>query len=149
MKNITFPSLNLSFKIDSIAVSFGNTSIYWYAICIVIAFVISIILCKKDDGKYNIKFVNILEVLIILIPVSIFCVRLYYVLFKLDYYFDYPKEILDFRNGGLAIYGGIIGAIIVITIYCKKNKINIFDMLDYIAPYLSLRPSDWKMGKFF
>lgn len=149
MKSINFNGLGLEFSIDSIAFNIFGIDIYWYAIFIVVAFIIGILLCKRDDGKYNIKFENILELLIIAIPVSIICARLYFVLFKLDYYIQNPIEILDIQNGGLAIYGGIIGAIITITIYSKCKKINTLDILDYIVTYVPLRTSNRKMGEFF
>ena len=56
MKEIVFPGLGLNLKINSIAISIGSIDIYWYAICIVLAFAIGCLLCKKDDGKYNIKY---------------------------------------------------------------------------------------------
>ena len=149
MKEITFPDLNLVFNIDSIAINIGGISIYWYAILIVSAFIIGIIFCKNDDGKYSVKFDDILELMIMLIPISVISARIYFVLFKLNYYIQNPIEIFDIRNGGLAIYGGIVGAIIVILAFCKAKKINTLDMLDYIVPYLALRSINWKMGELF
>ncbi len=148
MKEITFPNLNLKFTLNSIAISLGNIQIYWYAIFIVSAFAIAILFCKRDDGKYNIKYENILEVFLLIIPVSIIFARLYYVIFRLDYYIQNPIEIFNIQNGGLAIYGGIIGAIITIAIYCRIKKINMLDILDYIAPFLALGQAIRKMGKF-
>ena len=149
MKEIIFPSFNLKFDINSIAIHVGGISIYWYAIFIVLAFVIGIIFCKKDDGKYNIKFENVLELMIIVIPVSIICARIYFVLFSLDTYIQNAIQILNIRNGGLAIYGGIIGAIITIILYCKKKKIHILDMTDYLVPYLALGQAIGRWGNFF
>lgn len=149
MEKITFNGLGLNFYIKATAVKFHNISIYWYAVFIVLAFVVGIVLCKKDDGKYNIKFENILELAIIMIPVALICARIYFILFKLEYYIQNPSEILDIRNGGLAIYGGIIGAIITIIVYCKKKNMSILDMLDYIVPYLALGQAIGRWGNFF
>ena len=149
MREILFPGLNLKFQINSIAVNIGNLSIYWYAIFIVSAFVIAILFFKKDDGKYKIKFEDIMELFLVLIPVSIVFARLYFVIFKFDYYINNPVEILDIRNGGLAIYGGIIGAIITILVFCKIKKINFLDVLDYIVPYLALGQAIGRWGNFF
>lgn len=149
MEKITFNGLGLNFYINNVAVKFHNISIYWYAIFIVLAFIVGIILCKKDSGKYNINFENILELAIIMIPVALISARIYFILFKLEYYMQNPSEILDIRNGGLAIYGGIIGAIITIIVYCKKKNINILDMLDYIVPYLALGQAIGRWGNFF
>ena len=112
MKEITFPGLNLKFEINNVALKLENINIYWYAIFIVVACIIAILLCKKDDGKYNIKFENILKLFIIVMPISIIFARLYFVIFKLDYYIKNPMEILNIANGGLAIYGSIIFGVI-------------------------------------
>ena len=149
MSQVIFPSINLKLNISRVVINIFGIDIYWYAILIVLSFTIGIILCKKDDKKYNIKFEDILEVLIIVIPISILCARLYFVIFKLDYYLKFPQEILNFRDGGLAIYGGIIGTVITIIIYCKVKKINILDMLDYIVPYLPLGQAIGRWGNFF
>ena len=149
MKEIIFPGLGLNLNVNSVALNIGNINIYWYAIIIVSAFIIGVLFCKKDDGKYNIKFDNILELMIILIPISIIGARFFYVVFKLDYYIQYPENILNIRDGGLAIYGGIIGATITVIIYCKKKKINILDMTDYLVPYLALGQAIGRWGNFF
>ena len=148
MNKIVFPLLNLKFTISKIAFSIGNISIYWYAIFIVFAFIISLIIFKIKDGKYNISFKDILDLSIYVIPVSIICARIYYVLFNLDYYIFYPLEIFNLRSGGLAIYGGIIGGAITCFIYCKKKNIDILNMFDYIVPCLAFRTVNRKMGKF-
>lgn len=149
MKEIAFPEIGLNLRIDSIAISIFGIDIYWYAIFIVGAFVIALLLLKKDNRKYNIEFIDILEILVICIPVAFICARFYFVLFKLEYYINNLLEVFNIRNGGLAIYGGIIGVIATIIIYCKIKKKNTLDILDYIVPYLPLRTSNRKMGKFF
>lgn len=149
MKEIVFPGLGLNLKINSIAISIGSIDIYWYAICIVLAFAVGCLLCRKDDGKYNIKYEDILELFIFVIPTSIICARLYFVIFNLKDYINNPIEILNIRNGGLAIYGGIIGAVITICICCKIKKIKILDVLDYIVPYLALGQAIGRWGNFF
>ena len=149
MKIINFEGLGLSLKINSLLLNINGVKIYWYAFIIVISVIIAILLCKKDDGKYHIKFDDILTLLIFLIPISIICARMYFVIFKFEYYMKNPIEIFNIRNGGLAIYGGIIGAIITIMLFCRKYKILFLDMLDYLAPYLAIRAINWKMGEFF
>ncbi len=147
MDKIFFPGLNIKLQISKIALTIGNLDIYWYAILMVFAFIIALVIFKIKDGQFEIRFNNLLDLCIILIPVSIVSARIYYIIFKLDYYVQNPLQLINLRNGGLAIYGGIIGGVITCYIFCKKKKINFLDLLDYMAPCLALRSSNRKMGK--
>lgn len=146
MNKISFPGLNLDFEISRIAFSINNIDIYWYAILMVSAFIIALIIFKINNGKFNINFSDILDLSIYLIPISILSARAYYVLFNIELYIQNPIRFFDFRSGGLAIYGGIIGGVVTCYIFCKKRKINILDLLDYIVPCLALRSSNRQMG---
>lgn len=149
MNKINFEGLGLSFTINNVLIDVNGIKIYWYGFIIILGIAICLLLCKKDDGKYNIKFDDILFLVLFLLPISVICARIYYVLFKLDYYMQNPSELLNIRNGGLAIYGGIFGAILTIAIFCKVKKIKILDMLDYLVPYLALGQSIGRWGNFF
>lgn len=149
MNEVTFPMLNLKINIDNIAFSILGIDIYWYAILIVSAMILAFIIFKLRDGLYYIRFSDIIDLAIYLIPISIISARIYYVIFNLNYYIESPTQILDFRSGGLAIYGGIIGGIITCIIFCKKRNIKLLNLLDYIAPGLALRSSNRKMGKLY
>lgn len=148
MQTIKFPGLNLKFQVSNVAIRIGEISIHWYAIFIVLAFVIALYLCKRKEGLYNIKFENILDLFLLIIPISIISARLYYCLFNLNIYIKEPLKIFNIKSGGLAIYGGIIGGAITCYIYCKKKKIDILNLLDYIIPYLSLGQAIGRWGNF-
>ena len=149
MNTITFPLFNLKLQISRIAFSIGNINIYWYAILIVLAFIIALIIFKIRDGKFGIKFSDIIDLAIYVIPISIISARIYYVLFNLNEYINNPIQIFNFRNGGLAIYGGVIGGLITCYIFCKKRQIDLLDLIDYIVSCLALRTSNRKMGQFY
>lgn len=149
MNIVTFPELNLSFQISRIAFQIGNIKIYWYAILIALSFLIAIVALKKECSKNKINYEDILEIMIIAIPIAIISARLYYVIFNLDCYLKNPLEIINIKNGGLAIYGGIIGACITIIICAKKKKIKILKICDMCVPYLSLGQSIGRWGNFF
>lgn len=143
MSTVSFPLLNLKLNIEPVAFSIFGIEVYWYAIFIVSAIIIGITIFKLRDGLYGIKSSDMLDLLIYLIPISILSARLYYVLFKLEYYIQSPSQIFNFRNGGLAIYGGIIGGIITCIVFCKKRNIKVFNLLDFVAPMFALRAIDW------
>lgn len=148
MNQITFPIINLKLNISPIAFTIGGIDIYWYAIIMVSAFIMALIIFKIKDGKYNIKFADIIDLAIYLIPISILSARIYYCLFNLKYYIANPMQILNFRTGGLAIYGGIIGGAITCIIFGKIKKINLLDLLDYIVPCLALGQAIGRWGNF-
>ena len=143
-----FPLLNLELNIPRVAFTLFGVNVYWYGIIIVSAIVIALLLCKKDDGKYGISYSTILDLAIYIIPISIICARIYYVVFNFKLYENDFWRVFDFRTGGLAIYGGIIGAVITIFIYCRVKKINFLDVLDYLAPYVALGQCIGRWGNF-
>ena len=149
MNKIKFEGLGINLNINPVLVDLNGVKIYWYAFIIISAISVCLLLCKKDDKKYNIIFNVILQLALFLLPISIICARIYFVLFKLDYYLQYPIKIFNIRNGGLAIYGGIIGAILTIIIFCKIKKIKILDMVDFLIPYLALGQAIGRWGNFF
>lgn len=130
MNKITFPILNLELNINKIAFSILGIDIYWYAIFIVAAIIIALLLAKNQDGKYRIKYDDIIDLIIILIPISFICARLYYVIFNIEKYTKFA-QIINFKDGGLAIYGGIIGRCnsFIYILQEKKNKLARFNGL--------------------
>ncbi len=88
------------------------------------------------------------DLILFMIPIGIICARLYYCAFNWDYYSSNPVEILKIWNGGLAIYGGIIGGIVTGFIFCKVKKVQFLDLADLIIPYLALCQSIGRWGNF-
>ena len=148
MNIVKLPALNLTLHINRIAFTTFGIPIYWYGIIMVTAMIMGIITLKKQDELFNINFNQVLDLLIFLIPISIISARAYYVTFNLKYYLSNPAEILNMRNGGMAIYGGIIGGVITCAVYCKKRKINLLDVMDYLAPALVLGQAIGRWGNF-
>ena len=145
MNIVEFPGLNLKFEVSEIAFSIMGIEIYKYACCIVFGIVISLILCKLNNKNFDIK----LENMIIGIIFGIIGARIYYILFNYQYYIQNINKIFNIRDGGLAIYGGLIGGAIAIIINCKVKKIDILDFFDYIIPYVALAQCFGRFGNFF
>lgn len=134
--------------ISRVAFSVGAIDVYWYAVLIVLALIIGFLWSRINSGKFGVSFENIVDLAIFMLPVSFVSARLYYVLFNLDYYGKYPSEILDFKGGGLAIYGGIIGAVVTIVVFCKIKKIKILNLTDFLAPVLALGQAIGRWGNY-
>lgn len=75
--------------------------------------------------------------------------RIYYVVFAWDFYKNDPAGIFNVRNGGLAIYGGVIAGFLTLYAFCRKKKINYFTMLDICVPGLALGQIFGRWGNFF
>lgn len=149
MNVVTFPGLNLTFDVSKIAFSIFGVSIYKYAICIVLGIIIALVLCRISKEKYDIEFNDVMVSTILGIIFGTIGARLYYVLFNLDYYSQNIGEIFNFRNGGLAIYGGLILGGLAIFVYCKIRKIKILNFFDYIIPYVAIAQTVGRWGNFF
>ena len=134
--------------ISKVAVSFMGIDIYWYAILITSTIIIGYIWIKCNDGKFNIKFDDVFDLSLFMIPIAVICARLYYIIFNAEYYLNSPNEILNFRNGGIAIYGALIGAVVTILIFCKIKKINLLNLLDYLAPIIPLAQAIGRWGNY-
>jgi len=150
MNTIQFPDLfgGLEFNINPVALEIGDIKIYWYGIIIALGFMLAVLLGMKDSRKFGIDPENIIDLVLFAAPVGIICARLYYVIFNLEYYINNPSEIYRIWHGGLAIYGGIIGAIIVAYFFAKRRKIRILNLLDLGMPYFLMAQAIGRWGNF-
>ena len=150
MENIVkFPALNLEFKIRRIAFSLFNIDIYWYAIIIACGILMAFIYCSKEAKRQGMDKDLFIDILLWGIPSGVIGGRLYYVIFKWEYYSKNLGEIFAIRDGGLAIYGAIIFAVISVYIYTKKNKINTLKVFDIGAIGLLIGQAVGRWGNFF
>ena len=104
--------------------------------------------CLSQHGAVSLTDDNVYDVVMWLIPLSIVGARLYYVFFRLDYYLQYPEEIIQIWEGGLAIYGGLIAGVFVIFVIAKIKHFSSLSMLDLIAPACMLGQAIGRWGNF-
>lgn len=126
-----------------------SLEIRWYGFFIVSALLISLFILKlfiKNDKNFDFEF--FLDYIIIAFPLAIIAARIYYVLFNLDYYLKRPIKILAINEGGLAIHGAIILALIVLYLLCKKRDKNFWKAVDYLAPLTAFSQSIGRWGNF-
>lgn len=149
MNLVKFPEFNLEFHISKIAFYILGIPIYKYAVCIVLGIITALILAKFSKEKFKNKFDDTLEIMLYSLILGIVGARIYFIIFNLEYYLSNPSQILNFRDGGLAIYGGLILGFVTILIICKIKKINVLNFLDYIAPFVAIAQSIGRWGNFF
>lgn len=127
---ICFPMLgNLTINPPSYFTVFGK-NIYFYGVLIGLGFILGMLYCARRSREFGLKPDDVYDLMIWLIPFSIIGARLYYVLFELEHYIQNPADIFAIRNGGLAIYGGIIAGVLVVYLVCRKKRVPVLAFLD-------------------
>lgn len=130
MSPITFPNLGIDINPSNVAFYLGDKGIYWYGIIIAMGFLLAAVYVTRRAPEFGLTEDTILDVLIWAVPISIICARIYYVVFYWELYANNPISALYIWEGGIAIYGAVIGAVIVVAIYCKLKKIQVGALLD-------------------
>ena len=148
MPTIYFPNLGLEFNINSIAFEVFGLPIYWYGIIltsgIILGLLMGIYIAKKEGLDPEI----ILDFLLIDIVFAVLGARLYFVAFNWPYYKENLGEILNIRQGGIAIYGAILASFIVAVVYTRKKKINLWQFGDIAAYSLLIGQALGRYGNF-
>lgn len=112
---------------DPVAFELFGYPVRWYGIIIAFGILIGYIIAQKKQRKHF-KEDTLIDIVMWSVVSGIICARLYYVLFKWDYYQDHLSEIPMIMNGGIAIHGGLIGAIGMAYFLCKKKGISFFSL---------------------
>ncbi len=146
--SISFPMLGDWSVNPPYSFSFFGYEVYFYGVIIAIGFVLAALYCAKRAPEFGISSDDLYELVIWLIPTCIIGARLYYVLFKLDQFIANPKSIFAIRDGGLAIYGGIITGIIVGAIWCRVKKRRLSAVADLMCFGLLIGQSVGRWGNF-
>ena len=134
--------------IDPVAISIGPIKIYWYGIIIALAMLIGISLATKEAKKLGLEEDTMVDMALWAIPIGFIGARLYYVLFKWDYYIQNPSEIIAIWNGGIAIYGGLIAGGHAVYWFARRKKMTLTLLLDILAPSVLLAQSIGRWGNF-
>lgn len=145
---VTF--LGFTFELNPIAFTLpigDGWSVYWYGIMIALGFLMAFIYGLKKAPKLGINNDRLLDGILITVPIAVLGARAYYMLFYSPETFF--SDFLKIHDGGLAIYGGIIGAFVGIVISCKTRKIPFLDCLDLVAPCFFIGQAIGRWGNFF
>ena len=129
--HITFPHLGLEFTVNTVAFSIGGFSVYWYGIIIAVGFLLALVYASYSCKKMNIDVNRLFDVVIVGLIAGVVFARLFYVVFYPgDKYRENPMEIFQIHDGGLAIYGGLIGAVVFGGLMAKIRKMKVAAVLD-------------------
>lgn len=127
----------------------GPLTIYFYSLAILTGVLVALYLAIKEGEKIGIKGDYILDGIIIILPLAILGARLYYVIFEWQRYAGDLGRIFNFREGGLAIHGAFIVAVVAAYVYTRYRKLDFFKVLDLIAPGFLVAQAIGRWGNFF
>ncbi len=147
--NITFPKLGLEFDVNTTAFSIGSFSVQWYGIIIACGFMLAILYGYAMAKKMNIDRDKFFDGIIVGLICGVVGARLYYCIFYPgDKYINNPLEILNIKEGGLAIYGGIIGGLLGGGITCKLRKLKVSACIDTAVVGFTIGQCIGRWGNF-
>ncbi|MBU8908655.1 prolipoprotein diacylglyceryl transferase [Desertibacillus haloalkaliphilus] len=134
--------------LSPIAFELGPLTVHWYGLIIAFGAFLGYLLATRESVKRGLPKDTFADLLIWALPIAILSARLYYVIFRWDYYAAHPEKILAIWEGGLAIHGGVIGGVITAYIFAKRRNISIWKLLDITAPSLLLGQAIGRWGNF-
>ena len=149
---VTFKGIDHVFNVSSVFCEFTiggkDFSIKWYGVIIAFGFLLAVLFGGRTAYKWKIDLNKMLDVLIYGTFAAIIGARLYYCIFNWSQYSSNPLRILYIWEGGLAIYGGIIGGIIAAFIVCKVEKLNFCNLLDMVGMSLLIGQGIGRWGNY-
>lgn len=145
---ISFPALGLNLDINRVAVNLFGKDIYWYGIIICLGFVLAALYVNRRTQEFGVTSDNLMDCLIICVPVGIISARIYYVAFEWGYYSQHPNEIIAIWKGGIAIYGAVIGVVIALAVYSRMKKLSFASLCDLAAFGLLIGQCIGRWGNF-
>ncbi len=149
---VTFGGIDNVFDVSSVFCEFniGDKffSIKWYGVIIAFGFTLAALFGGRIAYTWRINLSKMVDVLIYGTFGGIIGARAYYVIFQWDYYSQNPAEIFQIWNGGLAIYGGIIGGLLAAFITCKVEKLNFYNLLDMVGMSLLIGQGIGRWGNY-
>ena len=148
---ISFPGLGIDL-IDpprTLPFTVFGKEIYLYGVVIALGFLLAIFYVRRRVKEFGTNFDLVTDAILITVPIAIVCARVYYVIFSWDVYRDNPISALYIWEGGLAIYGGVIGAILGLILFAKFRKQKLTPYLDMMSLGLLIGQSVGRWGNFF
>ena len=136
-------------EISPIAFTIGTLPIRWYGLLISSAILIGVLLASREVEKQGLNVDHFLNVILVSVPCAIIGARLFYVIFRWDYYRLHPWESVMTWKGGLAIHGGVIGGLLAGYFMCRRYRLSFPQLADIVAPSLILGQAIGRWGNFF
>lgn len=146
---IRFPHLGITLEHVLKSISIGGFEIACYGIVLSVAMATGLLLVMKVAKAGGQNPDDYFDLGLTAIVVAVICARIYYVVFSWDYYREHPAEILNLRQGGLAIYGGVIGGVAAAVLFARFRKMDFRRVLDTAVIGLVWGQMVGRWGNFF
>lgn len=148
MEILNFPGLGLEFELTKVAFSIFGWPIHWYGLIIATAFLCGAIYALARTKAFAVDADRLMDVILCAVLFGVVGARLYFVLFSLDTYINNPISIFFTWEGGIAIYGGLIGAVLATLIVCKIRRVRLLPCLDNLVGGVILGQAIGRWGNF-
>lgn len=149
---VEFPDLFGGFKIpvERTAFTLFGIKVQWYGVIIGLGVLLCVGLALRACRRYGIESNDLMDYFLVSFPSAIVGARVYYVIFNFDLYRDDLTKIFSYREGGLAVYGGVLAAMLAVFCMAKvKKKHTFLQLADFAAPYILLGQAIGRWGNFF
>lgn len=145
---ISFPTLGI--EVDpGRCFSVGPFTVYYYGLIIAIGLILAVCYASRRCKEFGVSEDDLLDGVLCVTPFAILCARAYYCIFSWQEYAADPISVLYIWNGGLAIYGGVLGAVIGVIVFCRVKKIRLGTILDMVALGFLIGQCIGRWGNFF
>lgn len=134
--------------LDRVFLELGPLTIYWYGVIIGAGVLLALYIATKESTKRGLPKDTFIDLVLFAVPIAIICARIYYVAFEWDYYSQHLNEIPQIWNGGIAIHGGLIGAVLTGIVFSRVKKISFWKLADIAAPSIILGQAIGRWGNF-
>ena len=146
--SISFPFLGVEMNPPRVF-SLGPLNIHLYGLAIGLGLILAVIYACRRSKEFGLKEDDILDGVLWITPFAIICARIYYVAFSWKDYADNPMSVFAIWEGGIAIYGSVIGAVIGVIVLCKVKKLRIATVLDVTLLGFFIGQILGRWGNFF
>lgn len=134
--------------LDRVFLEIGSLTIYWYGVIIAVGAMLGLWIAQRESVRRGLPKETFMDLVLYAIPIAILSARAYYVIFQWDFYSKHPGDIIKIWEGGLAIHGGLIGALITGYVFAKKRDISFWKLADIGAPSIILGQAIGRWGNF-
>ena len=145
---ISFPSLGIEIN-PARGFPVGPLTVHFYGLVIACGLILAVIYACRRSRRFGLKDDDIIDGVLCVTPFAIICARAYYCIFEWEAYAPNPISVLYIWEGGLAIYGGVLGAVIGMAVFCKWKKIKLTPVLDLVSLGFLIGQSAGRWGNFF